>query len=312
MGAQQSLELNFEIPKAEEHELDIALPTAGISGRVLDGERRPIPNARVSLARDGAIKNTTTFGGRYSEMTADAEGNFAIDWLEPGTYSVAAGGAPMGGLFGGTPAHARQVLSGLGVRKGEWLRDVEFRLQAPGTIAGKVLDEAGKPVQGAGLFVRNEAGAVVDRISMCTSDASGSFRYEGLAAGRYTVGARDLTRASEFSQAVSVRAGETSEVTLRIEGGTILLVSVQDEEGGFLEAELSVTDPDGNQINGLFSMEQLMSMISKGGFSTAEQRVGPLAAGRYKVTATTPDGRTRSKPVTLSGQEERKINIRIK
>jgi len=46
-------------------------------------------------------------------------------------------------------------------------------------------------------------------------------------------------------------------------------------------------------------------------FSSSEQRVGPLPDGRYKVTATHADGRTKSRSVRLSGQGERKVKLRL-
>ena len=72
-----------------------------------------------------------------------------------------------------------------------------------------------------------------------------------------------------------------------------------------------VTDQDGNQVNGLWSLADLMKAFSGGGFSTDEQRVGPLPPGRYRVEAYAEDGRDAKKTVTLSGQEERPIRLRL-
>src|SRR5580658_7833114 len=52
------------------------------------------------------------------------------------------------------------------------------------TIAGKVLDEAGKPVQAAAVIVKNSAGAAA---SSTTTDADGRFSVPGLAAGTYNL-----------------------------------------------------------------------------------------------------------------------------
>jgi len=39
--------------------------------------------------------------------------------------------------------------------------------------------------------------------------------------------------------------------------------------------------------------------------------VGPLPPGKYTVSARTADGKSGSKPVTLTGQPERKLTIRV-
>jgi hypothetical protein len=47
------------------------------------------------------------------------------------------------------------------------------------------------------------------------------------------------------------------------------------------------------------------------GVSSTERKIGPLPAGKYVVTATAPDGKSTKKPVTLKGQDERKLIVRI-
>ena len=48
------------------------------------------------------------------------------------------------------------------------------------------------------------------------------------------------------------------------------------------------------------------------GVEKTEQRVGPLPPGTYTVRAVTEDGRSSKKVVTLSGQEKRKVRLRLK
>jgi hypothetical protein len=54
-----------------------------------------------------------------------------------------------------------------------------------------------------------------------------------------------------------------------------------------------------------------MSVFSGGGISSDEQRVGPLAPGKYRLEATSEDGRSAKKSVTLEGQGERRIRLRL-
>jgi hypothetical protein len=59
------------------------------------------------------------------------------------------------------------------------------------------------------------------------------------------------------------------------------------------------------------SLAEIMQAFTNGEFSSKEQKVGPLPPGKYKVTVTTNDGRKTTKPVTLTGQAERKLNVRM-
>jgi uncharacterized GH25 family protein len=311
-GQQQSFDLHVQIPEQPEHRLDIELPLGGISGRVRGPDGQPAAGARISLMVDGPIANGSLTGGHYAELETGEDGHYELDWLDEGTYVVSAGGAPFGGLFGSDAQFGRQVKSGLKLSKGQWLRDVDFKLEGPGAIAGSVHDGAGQAVADAAIFVRDEGGRTVDRFSMVTTDPAGHFTYGGLQPGRYSVSARSSTQVSSGTAQVQVRGGETSQVKLVLEGGTILIVSLSDGEGNAVECEVNVLDADGHQVNGLWSLSELMSIFQEGGFSSKEQRVGPLPPGKYRVIAVSAAGETVEKPVTLSGQPERKLNLRLK
>jgi hypothetical protein len=71
-----------------------------------------------------------------------------------------------------------------------------------------------------------------------------------------------------------------------------------------------VLDEDGREYSGMAAPEQLEQSIALG-FSSREHRIGPLPPGRYRVIATTPDGKQHKKPVKLRGQDERKMRIRV-
>jgi hypothetical protein len=72
-----------------------------------------------------------------------------------------------------------------------------------------------------------------------------------------------------------------------------------------------VLDESGRDCTNMFGGDMMETMFTEG-FSSTEQRIGPLPAGKYKVQATGPDGTTTTKPVTLSGQDERSLRIKLK
>jgi uncharacterized protein YjdB len=59
-------------------------------------------------------------------------------------------------------------------------------------------------------------------------------------------------------------------------------------------------------------MEDFVTMLSEG-FSSRERRIGPLAPGKYTLTATTLDGKDAKKSVMVeAGQDERNVKLRLK
>jgi hypothetical protein len=167
-----------------------------------------------------------------------------------------------------------------------------------------VLDVAGSPVAGAAVFVRGENGHVLECFSMIESDSAGRFHYTGVAPGHYTVSARTSDLASAESQPVELREGGVSETLIALDAGTKLKISVVDDLDAIVQADIRVTDDEGRQVNGMIAYQEIINSTAQI-YNTEEQTVGPLSPGRYTVTAVAEDGRTVSKPVTLSGPAER-------
>jgi protocatechuate 3,4-dioxygenase beta subunit/uncharacterized protein (DUF2141 family) len=308
---QDNVEYRETIPEVEEHELDFDLPLAAIRGTVRGPDRKPLPGARVTLATEGGIESGSFLGGHYAEATTDEAGNYAFECLRPGTYGVAAGGALFGGAFGASSPGGRVVRTGLKVDEGEALDGVDFQLEEPGDIHGRVVDARGAPVKDAGIFVRDERGSPLDRFSMIASGTDGTFTYTGVAPGQYQVSARAKGLASAESAPVRVRAGEDASVELVLHAGTKLVVEVVDDEGAPLQARVSVTDGAGREMQGLFGWSEMASGFSDG-FDSTQHAVGPLPPAAYTVTAITADGRKASKPVSLDGQPERRLKLRVR
>jgi uncharacterized GH25 family protein len=308
---QSSIEYPRTIPETEEHRLDFELPLGRISGRVLGPEGKPLESARVTLTIDGGIAYGTFMGGRYGEGSTDAEGHYAFDYLRPGSYSVAAGGSMLGGAFGSRSENGRQIQSGISVSEGRDIDGVDFRLREAGHLSGIVLDEMGRPVASIAIFVRDEAGSLLERFSMITTGADGRFSYNSVAPGGYTVSGRGFGFASIEGELVQVEEGQTAQVTLTLVQGTILLVSVTDKSGEEVRATVSVKDSDGREVNGMVAFTELVQSMGSG-TSTGSQRVGPLPPARYHVTVIADDGRQASRPVNLTGQSERKLRVRLK
>ena len=308
---QNNVEYTERVPDGDEHELDLALPLGAIRGVVLDAGGDPVGGTRVTLSTDGGVVYGTFLGGQYAETVTDKSGRYEFLYVRPGTYGVAAGGALWGGVFGNDTKSGRVVRDGLRVREGESLDDVDFRLREPGEIGGVVVDATGQAVGGASIFVYDENGRALERFSMTTTSTDGRFRYVGLNPGRYQVSARTTDACSADAGFVTVGEGGAAQTRLTLGGGSVLFVRVTDKSGTDVRSSVLVVDEAGRQVNGMLAYSELASGLSEG-FSTSEQRVGPLPPGRYRVTATAADGRSTSKTVELSGQPTRKLRLRLK
>lgn len=305
------IEFVRDVPEGEKATLDFEIPTGRISGRVRAEDGAVIANARVSLHPETNSEPGSIWGGQYNETSTDDEGRFDVEALRPGTYEVLAGGMTMGGMFGDDAHGGREVKSGVRLSAGEWVKDIEFRLKKPGTLDVVVVDESGAAVSKASIFVRTSRGELLDRMSLLSTDSDGKCAYGGIAPGRYTVSARDKTRASGDSAEVEVRSGEHASARIVMSAGCFLMVEVVDAEKKALRASLSVKDEAGREYGGMFSLAEIMELFTEGGGSAGERKVGPLPAGKYRIVASTGVGNSTTKSVTVSGGGERKLTIRL-
>jgi protocatechuate 3,4-dioxygenase beta subunit len=306
-GQSQSLVVFEEVPETDEHRLNLTLPVGRITGRVIGADGAPAVKERVTLFTDGA-----RLDGNYAEAQTDEDGNYDLTWLRGGTYSIAAGGVFMGGVIGEATGNGRQIKSDVRLREGEWLRDVDFRMREAGRLEGRVVDETGNPVAEASIYLYDESGRRIEAFSTVVTDGTGRFEYEGVQPGAYSVRARTKGRATPEPVLVRLREGETTRTELKLDTGTTLVVKLVDEAGEPLQAAVEVFDESGQEVGGLLSLSEILEIFMQGRFSSTEPRIGPLPAGRYTVEAEAADGRSAKKLVTLSGQEERTVRLRLR
>jgi hypothetical protein len=303
MGDAGGIEFFVEIPAVAEHRLDLVLPGGAIRGRVVGPDGAPLRGVAVRHELEGVGGLTMFDMGRPN--TTDEQGAFEILSLAPGVYTVRAGGAG----FGASSAWGAAVRSGVTVGA-DSAAYVEFELQAPGTIAGVVRGAEGEPLADASVFVRDAKGVLINPFSNTRTDGLGRFRYESAAPGEYSVAARGASSATGASSSVRVTSGAVSEVELSAAAATMLDIEIENEAGGAVRYQVRVLDEAGHDHATMMSMDSIQKLMS-GGMSSTRRRVGPLAPGKYKVYVTPPGGKTEWKSVTLSGQSERSLKVRI-
>lgn len=308
MGDDDSTEFHETIPEVPEHTLDLELPSGGIRGRIVGPDGAPAANVALSVEREGRASLFAFDMGR--NQSSDEDGRFELSNLREGRYTLRAGNTGMGAFFGGAPRYGTAIVTGLAVAKNKFLEGIEIRLDAPCVLSGVVRGPDGKPAPGAAVFVRDASGRVVNPMSSCMTDGEGRFTFEGAAPGSYTLSARKEQLASRESGAVRAAPGPAATVELTLEGGTLLKVSVEDGEGRTLRASIRVVDEAGREYSGLLSADAFQQIFTEG-FSSTETKIGPLPPGKYRVIATDDAGKSETKPLTLSGQPERSMRVRL-
>jgi len=213
--------------------------------------------------------------------------------------------------LGSGQVRGRANRADLMLEEGRFLTGVDFALGTPITVTGTVRSPSDEPVAGATIFVRDSAGNPIERFSLVTTDAGGRFRFEGLAAGEYSFSARSGELAAVESELLMVTVEDPPEVSLIAEIGTTLIVRIEVDDETSLDATFRVFDERGNDVSGMIGFADLMAAFTSR-FESGESRIGPLAPGKYRVEATSPDGRTKSKTVSLGGSPERRVRIRIR
>lgn len=308
LGDPDSTEFQESIPEVPEHRLDLELPAGTIRGRVLGPDGSPAANVSLTAEREGRATIFAFDMGR-SQQTAE-DGSFALTNLRPGSYTLRVGNSGFAGAFGQSARFGTAVVTGIELAEGQSRDDIVVRLDAPCAIEGVVRAGDGKPISGAAVFVRDSAGRVINPLSSCMTNTEGRFKFDGAAQGTYTLSARREQQTTRESAPVRTSPGEASSVELVMEGGTMLKVAVEDAQGKPVRASIRVVDDAGREYGNMMSAESFRTMFSEG-FSSTEQKMGPLPPGKYRVTATDDSGKSDSKPLSLSGQPERSLRIKL-
>ena len=273
-----------EVASPEPVEIEVALPTGRISGRVL-GPSGPLAGHEVWMVREEHWEPLGLGPGRKATSTAD--GSFACEGVEAGRYSVRASGA-------------RPILDVELGPDGE-CAGLVLRVEPGGSLRGHVLDPAGVPRSGASVHVRGPEGRWLAHWADANTELeSGAFAFDDLPPGEYTLIARHGELASPESQPVSVVAGETRDIELRLAPGALLRLSLTESEGApAASASFQVFDALGRSCDELRTVHDLELLLAEG-LSPNARALGPLAPGSYRIEGLGPGGRRTGATIELT------------
>jgi uncharacterized GH25 family protein len=313
---QHSSSFKVQVPLTAELQHDVKLPEGVVRGRVTLSSGEAAAYAPISLAPDNSAGFSNFSELTNTIVTCAEDGSFSIDGVRPGSYRLRGGGV---GYIQRMLSASKEISAPYGqstlsiaVKENQIIEGLSLVLPEAGEIKVRVVGASGAPVEDATIFIRHEDGTPAEEFAVASTDTKGDCIYEGLSEGVYQVSARSSEEASAEGTQVKVRPGETSELELRLEKGTLLTVLTVDGEDTPIACKLRVVDSEGREHASYFSVIAMQKRMSAEGLSTSEQVIGPLPPGRYRVHATSADGKSEDKPVNLRGQAERAVKIRFR
>ncbi|MHC4859836.1 MAG: carboxypeptidase regulatory-like domain-containing protein, partial [Planctomycetota bacterium] len=178
---------------------------APLSGKVTDPSGKPLEDVRVHAGEDVSTET-------------DAKGKFTLKSL-PKSVAVTVWFSRDGYV-----SSSETLAGGTGI-------PAEVVLQPASVLAGKVLDDEGRPIAGVRAIVRWQGGS-----HQIETKADGSFRFAELEPGTYTVVAHREGFAPKSTPAMTLREGERREdIVIRLPVG--------------VEARVEPVLPDGTRAN---------------------------------------------------------------
>ncbi len=255
-----------------ENRFDHQLPGGGLEVRVVRAsDGTPVPGTPVTATSDDSLGNPIL-------TLTDSEGVALLRFLNPGAYKVSAGSAAMPMLGGDATLGARILNAQVGSQR----EKIEVRLTEAASFRVRALDLDGNPLSNVSMFYLDDRGIPMSAFSMQGTNSKGVAELKGLPAGpgrillkHPTVGQKEI--------AINLTSGELSKQEVRLDPGVVVWLKVIDASGGPAAGVFAtLKDERGVRISMLFSMQDAQA-ANQSYFAGLEQRLGPVAPGRYTV-----------------------------
>ena len=180
-----------------------------VTGFVHDRDGRPIAQARVRAAY-GIDRHV---GWMYLHAISDAAGRFVVKWIHPDAYVENVSVTRRGFVLG-----QRRFIRNKKVLPPDYLSNLDFELEPSARIAGRVVDESGRPV--AAAAIRTSKDSIFGYA--CATDLDGRFVLDqNIRAGECTV----IAERREFALAwkkIAVQNAVPAELTLTLTKGAYI------------------------------------------------------------------------------------------
>jgi uncharacterized GH25 family protein len=301
-GRNAQVRFNVTIPAgvtAYQHDIDI--PSGEVFGVVFDAATgEGVPGVEVLAFAESVTFRSVSglFQGVQGTGRTDDSGRFAISGLAPGTYTLK---AFVTGYADGVAPSVRVGPQGVGM-------EAKIALERGISFSARVLDAGGRPVAGATVILRDEAGSFVALTRPVTSDKDGNLAFSGIRPAAYQA---TVVHEQYAPSRTLVEADEGVQATLRVDAGTSLSIRVTDRRGRPLEgATVELVDESG--LNVMDDIAFVGLRRGQSGVSTRSDgtlTLDHLAPGRYVISARTATAASREERITL--QEGKAAEVKL-
>jgi len=292
----QPVQTTFEIEvpgEARDFAYDVQLPTSSVSGRVVDTRGNPVAGLQVTLGSDqGSLGSADGLIGLIaqnglSQARTNADGEFRMRSVAPGTYRVTAGSRqgrgpggrgfrPGGGGAGdnGEQVHGEASLDGVMVDGVTNVEGLLVTVPLAGRITGIVVDGSGNPVAAAEIGYagtsnkqrKPRGNPLLDLITAqarpIRSSPDGRFEIKGLTPGVYDLRVEgDALQAGKVSD-VKVGEDAATDVTLHmVRGATLRVRATNVDKSRIPLGYLSLLDGQGKPVTSRISTLSVMKRL---------------------------------------------------
>ncbi|MEP6962658.1 MAG: carboxypeptidase-like regulatory domain-containing protein, partial [Acidobacteriota bacterium] len=183
---------------------------ARVEGKVISLTGEAVPRAQIRMAGPTAMVAGALTQGAAVTATADDAGGFVVENIDPGkNYQLTAQrpGFEMG-RYGARSSSSTQGAP-ISLDAGQTLKGLVITMTPQGVVSGRVLDQAGDPLQGAIVFLmRSGYQRGVKQMMPSTqaqSDDQGAFRIANVMPGRYYLSVSDRRTLESSASATQLR-----------------------------------------------------------------------------------------------------------
>ncbi|MHC5009508.1 MAG: carboxypeptidase regulatory-like domain-containing protein [Planctomycetota bacterium] len=254
--------------------LVVEFGTASLRGRLVTEEGAPVSGAWIQV--ESVITDPDfPYSSVRANLTSDQDGIFQTAGLEPGSYQVRVSGTGFAGL-----------LTAPFDLEGEAIVDLGNLRLAPGAaVQGRVVDDAGTPIEDVTISLEDRAGRPVFLFSLVTTGSDGRYRVAGLEAGAYVI-RFEVDGYAPASRDVDVGAGGATVDVALARGGTVEVLVLDGAGNPVAGARVRLRDAAGNLVQRTLSIANLFSSSAGTTDDRGVGRIPDLAPATYTVTAT--------------------------
>ncbi len=282
MGRQAGVAV--QVPDQPNPVVDVTLRSAGINGKVVNQDGKPVSGAMISATPSGANSANGGHGGGGLLGQSEPDGSFSLDGLTAGTYSISVTAS----------GYRIPTVPPVTIANDSDVQTVDINLEPGRTVRGHVLDAGGNGIASAMVLTAPSGTSTAGDDLRAMSDVNGAFVITAPAEGPIDITA--IADGYPPARAVSVQPEDVSDVPVRAPRPGRVRVSVIDSHGNAVEgASVSCRAVPGFLGADFMRFGGRTPATGRDGVTT----VSALAPGGYELTATS-QARHASQSVSLT------------